>query len=89
MFNMDSIESLNRRTIKFITMVKIKNVGRKAFCGRHHKKALVIRRLVANIKNIMSSPISGLTKYENLQIKLEMACLALGGLELLVRLLKD
>jgi hypothetical protein len=66
-----------------------KNVGHKHSLGRHHKKALVIRRLVANIKNIMSSPISGLTKYENLQIKLEMACLALGGLELLVRLLKD
>jgi len=66
-----------------------KNVGHKQSLGRHHKKALVIRRLVANIKNIMSSPINGLTKYENLQVKLGMACFALEVLEFLMRLLKD
>lgn len=60
-------------------MRKKRNVGRKASLGRHHKENVGRYMLHDQHQKFKVKPNRGMTKYEKLQIKLEMACLALGG----------
>lgn len=81
---MDSIESLNRRTIKFITMVKIKNVGRKAFCGRHHKENVGRKTFRDRHQKNNVKPYKGMTEYEIKSLTLAVIALILPYVERLI-----
>ena len=81
---MDSIESLNRRTIKYIIMGQIKNVGHKTSLGRHHKenvghKAFCGRHQKNNVK-----PYRGMTEYEFERLRLARLSIILSFVERLI-----
>lgn len=69
-------------------MVKIKNVGRKAFCGRHHKENVGRKTFRDRHQKNNVKPYRGMTMYEIQQIILGWAAFALRVLNLLVELLK-
>ena len=69
-------------------MVKIKNVGRKAFCGRHQKENVGRKTFCDRHQKFKVKPNRGMTEYEPQQINLGWAAFALRVLNLLVELLK-